>query len=369
MSLPEPIFITRDVAAITAEMIAEYEALTGKTLQPAQPEMLLINLIAYRESLCRIGIQEAAKQNLVNYAAAPMLDYLGELVGSSRLPEQPALCTISFTLVGLQVADVIVPPGTRVATKDNLYIFATDAALAIPAGQPSAAVAATCETTGIAANGYQIGDINITMSPIALVASAASTTITTGGSNAEPDDHYRERIKLAPEAFSNAGAKGAYIYWAKTAHQDIVDVAVTSPSPGVVNVYPLMSAGTPSAEILTVVETALNQEKVRPLTDQVVVLAPTRVGFVITTAVTLYTWADTDSALSQINAALAAYTANLRAKMGVDVVVDQIKSVITTVSGVYKPGLTAPNVDIVIAANEWADCTAITITVAGYTNG
>lgn len=369
MSLPEPVFIDRDVTTITAEMVTQYEALTGKTLQPAQPEMLLINLIAYRESLCRIGIQAAAKQNLVNYAAGVMLDYLGELVGCSRLPEQPARCTIRFTLTAVQTAAVIIPPNTRVVTKDDLFIFATSELLTIPAGQPSGAVAATAETAGVAANGYAVGDINTMAQPIAFVAAAASTTMTMGGADAEADDHYRDRIKTAPEAYSNAGSMGAYTYWAKSSHPEIADVSVSSPTPGVVYVYPLMTAGNPAPEILDVVQVVLSGDKVRPLTDQVVVLAPTRVDFEIIAAVTLYTWADTESVISQVNAALVAYAAALRAKLAGDVVAEQIKAIITGISGVYKSGLSMPVDDTVIADNEWANCTAITVTVAGYTNG
>ncbi|STI00519.1 phage-related baseplate assembly protein J [Escherichia coli] len=65
---------------ITAEMIAKYEADTGKTLYPAQAERLLIDLWAYREMLVRVAVQEAAKQNLVAFSREPMIDYLGELV-------------------------------------------------------------------------------------------------------------------------------------------------------------------------------------------------------------------------------------------------------------------------------------------------
>jgi hypothetical protein len=82
MAIAEPNFIDRDPAQITSEMIAQYEDASGKKLYPAQAERLLIDLFAYRENLVRIAIQEAAKQNLVAYSRAPMLDYLGELVGS-----------------------------------------------------------------------------------------------------------------------------------------------------------------------------------------------------------------------------------------------------------------------------------------------
>ncbi|STN20434.1 putative phage baseplate protein [Escherichia fergusonii] len=99
MAIAEPNFIDRDPAQITSEMIAQYEDASGKKLYPAQAERLLIDLFAYRENLVRIAIQEAAKQNLVAYSRAPMLDYLGELVGVHRLPAQPAKTTLQFSVV------------------------------------------------------------------------------------------------------------------------------------------------------------------------------------------------------------------------------------------------------------------------------
>lgn len=89
MALTEPDFIERDADKITVEMIAKYEADTGKTLYPAQAEHLLIDLWVYREMLIRVAVQEAAKQNLVAFAREPMIDYLGELVGLYRLAAQP----------------------------------------------------------------------------------------------------------------------------------------------------------------------------------------------------------------------------------------------------------------------------------------
>jgi hypothetical protein len=54
-SLPPPVFVNDadglDPNLILADMIAEFEAASGRTLQPAQVERLLINLYAYRESL------------------------------------------------------------------------------------------------------------------------------------------------------------------------------------------------------------------------------------------------------------------------------------------------------------------------------
>ena len=53
MALTIPNFINRDSATIIAEMTADYEARTGRKLEPAQVETLLIQAFAYRELLIR----------------------------------------------------------------------------------------------------------------------------------------------------------------------------------------------------------------------------------------------------------------------------------------------------------------------------
>lgn len=369
MSLPEPSFITRDAAGITREMVTAYEAATGRTLQPAQPERLLINLYAYRENLIRIAIQEAAKQCLLAYAVYPMLDHLGELVGVARLDALPAKTTIRFTLAAPQLFDVIVPAGTEVESKDGVVVFATDYNLTIEAGAVSGDMAATATTAGAVGNGYIAGEVAELLQPVPYVSAAANVTTTSAGAEVESDDNYRERIREAPESWTNAGSKGAYRFFTRSAHPQIIDVTVTSPSAAVVNVYPLMSYGLPSQEILDLVEAALSNEKVRPLTDQVHAVAPTRIDFAIVAAPTLYDWADTDSVLAAIEVALARYQADLQKKLGKDIVPDQIRAVISSVDGVYKPGLISPVADTVLSDDKWANCTAVDITVAGYVNG
>ena len=60
-TLPEPSFLDRDGPAILRESIERFEALAGRPLEPSQVERVLIDLIAYRELLVRIAVQEAAK--------------------------------------------------------------------------------------------------------------------------------------------------------------------------------------------------------------------------------------------------------------------------------------------------------------------
>ena len=110
-----------------------------------------------------------------------------------------------------------------------------------------------------------------------------NVTISSGGTDAESDESFRERIHEAPESFSNAGSYGAYAYFAKLANADIIDVSVTSPSPGEVKIVPLLSGGAiPGEEVLKDVLEVCSADKARPLTDHVTAEAPTEVNYDIT---------------------------------------------------------------------------------------
>ncbi|MGA2408838.1 MAG: baseplate J/gp47 family protein, partial [Candidatus Binataceae bacterium] len=221
---------------ILADMIAAFEAAAGRTLYPAQVERLLINLYAYRESLVRNAIQYAGQQNLLAFAAFPMLDYLGQLLGVTRLPAQMATTDLQFTLSETLSVSYTIPAQTSVGTSDGQFIFATIDDLTIPAGAVTGSVAALATVAGAGANGYLAGQITVLLNPNALIASAVNTTVSGGGSAPETDDHLRSRIQAAPNLFSVAGPEGAYRYFALSADASIADAQVLSPAPGQVNV-------------------------------------------------------------------------------------------------------------------------------------
>lgn len=188
MALTEPDFIERDADKITAEMIAKYEADTGKTLYPAQAERLLIDLWAYREMLVRVAVQEAAKQNLVAFAREPMIDYLGELVGVYRLAAQPATTTLQFSVDEALAIDVLIPAGTRVSASDSV-IFATDTDVVLKAGLLLVNVTATCTEPGTAGNGWQPAQVSQLLDEIDNVNLLVSNLMaSSGGSEQEDDD-------------------------------------------------------------------------------------------------------------------------------------------------------------------------------------
>ncbi len=381
--LPEPEFVVRDPEEVTRELVRTYEDLTGKSLYPAQVERILVDIMAYRESLVREAIQDAAKLNLVRYSRAPILDYLGENIGVQRLPASKATTVLRFAFDPAPAADQMLPAGVLVQSDD--VRFETQTAVPVPAGTRSVDAPARCLEAGVKGNGFLAGQVRVLLSrPADLsIASVHNITTTEGGAAEEDDEHLRERIVLAPEQFSNAGSAGAYRFHALSSHPDVTDVAVVSAEttvqngqlvstngipPGVVHLHPLSRTGLPSAAVKEAVLSACNADTVRPLTDHVEVRDPVRVDFAIAARLTLYATADADLALAEARKAATAYRDRLRAKLGSDVVRSQLIQALH-VYGVYAVALAAPVEDLVLSSEKWADCTAIDISVAGVAQG
>ncbi len=362
--LPEPNFIDRDPSTITNEWIALYQEKTGKTLQDAQIERILIDVGSYRESLIRIKIQEIAKSNLLNYATLDILKHLGELVGVPILEAKYSKAKFQFVLDKVQDFDIIIPTGTQIESNDGKYLFETTETAIIKANNLSVEVYASCTTAGASANGYALNSITNLIRPIGYVLTVKNITVTSGGQDEESPDNYRERIRQAPESFSNAGSKGAYKFHTLSSDQSIIDVVVISPSAGMVDIYPLVSTGTPSDELIASVQAYLSDDKIRPLTDNVIVKKPEAVDFSITAKLTLYSYADLTSVQLAVNEGLNSYKTTLKSKLNKDIVPNQIISILNAIYGVYNVELISPAFQS-LESNQWANLQEINISYEG----
>jgi phage-related baseplate assembly protein len=377
-ALPPPVFVNDadglDPNLILADMVAAFQTAAGRTLQPAQVERLLINLYAYRESLMRNAIQYAGQQNLLAFAAFPMLDYLGQLLSVTRLPAQGAVAMLQFTLASVLSVSYTISAKTPVGTSDGQFVFSTTADLTIPPGSTTGTVLAIATTAGAGADGYLAGQINVQLNPSVLIGAVANTTVSAGGTSPETDDHLRTRIQAAPNQFSVAGPEGSYRYFTLSVDPSIADAQVVSPAPGQVNVYvltgPITSqpGGSPnptaiaSSVLLAKVAAALNADNVRPLTDTVNVLAITEVDYQIAGTITLYADADPASSMMAANTAAQEYAIALASRIQRDIVPSQIIEALS-VPGVYQVALPAPTYTQ-LQPGQWANCIAITLSQA-----
>ena len=321
LTLPNIDFTEKSAADVEAEIIAKYEQTSGRILAKGDPVRLFLEAIAAVIAQQRVIIDFSAKQNLLAYATGDYLDHLGDRQGVVRLPEQPAMATVRFSLPIAQTFAVSIPRGTRVTPGDGLF-FSTQEAHEISSGETSIEVAVTCVQSGSIGNNFAIGQISKLVDPLPYISKVENTTASTGGVDEETDDNFRLRIRQAMERYSVAGPRLAYDFWARTAHQGIIDVSVRSPAAGEVEIRPLMEGGElPSSEILDEVLSICSADDVRPLTDRVSVLAPERVGYSIdiTYFIDRVEATSISAIQAQVTTAVGEYIAWQKAKLGRDI--------------------------------------------------
>lgn len=279
-------FVETDSMAISDSLINLFEQFTGEVFYPGdERRQFLSNMVPVLVAVYS-SINNTGRYNLLRYATGELLDALGERTDTPRLQAQNAATMLRFSLSAAQVTNTVIPTGTRVTPDGKIY-FATEDVLIIPAGSLYGDTTAVGLEAGSLYNGFAPGQINKLVDPVPYVTGVANTTTSAGGSDTEPDDDgvnvwsgYRERIRQSPAKMSTAGPEDAYIYWAKTADQNISDISVTSPVPGQIKITVLMAGGQiPSQEILDRVLEKCSSKKVRPLTDQVIAEAPGTVTY------------------------------------------------------------------------------------------
>jgi phage-related baseplate assembly protein len=106
----------------------------------------------------------------------------------------------------------------------------------------------------------------------------------------EDDERFRRRIQLAPEAFSVAGPRGAYIFWALTLAATIPDASLYLTAPGQLQLTLLGAAtsGLPTDDELLKVREGFKLKHLTPLTDYLVVSKPVVVPYTLRADVWLF---------------------------------------------------------------------------------
>lgn len=181
----------------------------------------------------------------------------------------------------------------------------------------------------------------------------------------EDDDNLRRRVLLAPDGYSVAGPRSAYVYHTLSAHPDVLDASATSPAPGevVIAVLSRTGDGSASAELLAAVDSAVNSDTVRPLTDAVRVQSAELLPFDIEAVITLYAGPDAGLIIDTARAKLEAYLASAR-RLGRDVPRSAMIAALH-VGGVMRVDLISPAADIVVNELQAPLPGTITLTLAG----
>lgn len=385
--------LTIDPEQDEKDAVALFEKETEKTLYPAQSERITISVFNKLFNLFKIQVNEAFKNLLLPYAKGIFLDIIGALLGCPRLTPSQAVSILLITLYEAFSFDKVIPKGTEIETKDGEYVFITDEDVIIPAGSLTAQVNITSVLAGSALN-YKKDEITNLIQNYEYVDSVTNITDSVGGTDEEDDEAYRERLYIAAEKSTTAGARLAYKYYAMSADKSITDVEVeciqedanitlngqtyteengvidnefmhaeidyttgnfsitlkeqslslevTIPPCARIDIYALTENGAPSENIIQKIYDEVNVEERRPLNDLVVVSGALKSEFVINGIVLLSKDADYDIVVNAVQTALNKYLTELRLKLNQAVIPSQIVAIIQNVKGVVSVELESP---------------------------
>ncbi|MEP1637275.1 baseplate J/gp47 family protein [Ascidiaceihabitans sp.] len=180
----------------------------------------------------------------------------------------------------------------------------------------------------------------------------------------EDDERLRRRTQLALEGFTTAGSRGSYHFWGLGASPLVKDIGVLSPVPGQVQVTVLSSegAGVADATLQATVLAALNDEDVRPLTDQVAVQSASIISYEVVASLVLFDGPDSSLVVAVAEQAVRSYV-DAQHRLGFDVTVSGLHSALHQ-SGVQNVIMTSPAANIVVGETEAAHCGVVAISVS-----
>ena len=342
---PEYQFIPTDAEPIVSALLAGYERLVGTTVRPASKERLFLEWVASIIVQERALTNYAGNQNIPSRAEGENLDALAELFYAGKRPKaKAASCTIRFSITQAQSTAILIPAGTRVTDSSGALTWETTEDAFVPMGETSVEIPARCRTAGTAGNGYAVGQINQLVDIFDYYSGCQNITVSGGGSDETDDDTFYELMRASMDAYSCAGAKGGYIYWAKQVSTEIIDVVANSPTPCVVKLYVLMAGGMVAGEeIKKAVLEACSADEKRPLADRVFVEDAEIVSYDI--SFTYYLQNGRNKSASDVGAAVREavekYKAWQCAKLGRDINPDELREYLYH-TGVKRVELTAP---------------------------
>lgn len=220
-----------------------------------------------------------------------------------------------------------------------------------------------------------------------LITPADPTAIPPVAAVYEQDEPFKRRVQLAFEGLTTAGSEASYIFHALSASGDVADATADSvkfhinengavvidyaanlltPEPGmvVVTVLSRIGNGTADAPLLSVVDTALRADKVRPLTDRLAVRSVAVINYAVVATLYFYDGPSSATVLQSASDALDVYTAAAH-KIGEDITLSGIYAALKQ-PGVQDVALTSPVANISIGNyHQVANCTGVTLTNGG----
>ncbi|MGG7074597.1 baseplate J/gp47 family protein [Campylobacter sp. 9BO] len=300
----------------------------------------LLETLAYRELILRARINSSVKSMLLPYASGSDLDNVVAIYGIERLKGEKPTTNVKFSLSTALDYDVFVPANTILLSQNRQKATLKEPVI-ITAGQKQAFGVIVLDEFVLKSS----KKCEFIQTPLPFLLKAEQISEFIGGAERESDDRLRQRAVLSLHRFSTAGSIKSYIYQALSANTKVEEVSVLNGGAGVVNVY--LKTTDMSEETRASVADHLNGQKVRPLTDSVIVANANIIDTQIRAELELV------DMFMQNKIDKAIKTTPNSLKMGEDLNLSYIYSVLHK-NGVYRVNLQTPTTDTKVSDDSFA---------------
>ncbi|WP_282093029.1 baseplate J/gp47 family protein [Epibacterium ulvae] len=351
-----PEFVVSDAKALLDQAIGHFESETGRTLGPSQVERYLLHTIAFMFSVWAARTQLALENNTVAYGRDDGLERLGADRETPRLDAQPATTFLQFDAMPDHTG-IAIPTGTRVGhTSSNVQFRTADPAF-ISSTQTQVTVVAEATETGVYSNGLAIGALNVPIDVIPGIAAVMNVTATSGGADRESINRYRARLPGAFERIGNGLTHEHYVDDVFAWNARCVDVDVSRPQPGYVDISPLMDTGAPTEEELASLLSTFGETNIHQ-GDYIRTLAPISHDFTFTLVLKVQAPEAVELAREKVQTVLDQWSVRL----GGHIVLSDLTNAARTIQTVIEADVLGLEFTA-IAQNAWRNCTGFDLQV------
>lgn len=329
------------------ELKSNFESEAGMALNDGGDMALRFRALAAQLVSLQAQAEFVQRQCFPQTATGEALDAHATQRGLTRIPAVKAAGTLRFSLGSAAAADITVPEGTRCLSPDE-KVFTVTADTVIDAGETYCDAPAEAELAGAQGNVGADSVIFMELPPLGVV-SVTNPAAFEGGRDAESDEKLRDRIMASFSSVKNSGSAAYYVDNALAV--DGVAAATVQPryrGRGTVDVIIASEAGSPSEQLLTMVDNSLRARK--EICVDVLVKAPTTRSVSIDAEISAGSGYDADEVCLAVENALRAHFDGRLLGRGVSLA--ELGSIIYGVEGVENYLINTPAADVAANAAE-----------------
>lgn len=270
-------YLTYDPDEMWNKMITAYVEAGGDILYPGDEKEMLLRGVQSILMQAFAGMDNALRMQTVRYAVGEYLDMIGEKRGCPRLEaaKATAYVQIKANATGTESA---IEAGTPMTSDGKVY-WLTQEYIPLTGEAQTITTQVICDRAGEVGNSLELGVYLELTRPSLAISEIKCTAAAAGGTEAESDDAYRERLRTSSMGGLSTGTAVQYEAAAKEVSSDIVDVYAARTSAGQVTVYLVPRYEDEISALIAAVTSKLTTRDTKPLTDQVRVRQGTKLTY------------------------------------------------------------------------------------------